>query len=807
MFAEYAPRGLRCAQTSIHPATPPTEDIMKTLLALLPIVIGHAALAVQNDFSTPGSYFPLATSPTSMLSIDANADGLDDLILFFTSPNRFQIFYSTPQGGLEPGPVTNVTGSTQRPIVTDINSDQRQDLLVLSQSSLSVRVFLNMGEEGLIEPSWSPVPTISNARNITLADMNTDGLPDILVVSSDAVAIHQNLGGAGFEFPTQFPVAPTNTNVIIAAADLRGEGAKQVAILNSANLALYRAAGPTYALEQTIALGNNGLAIEVADVDIDARSDLIIPVANAARVGVVRFNTVQGAYTLTLPPTGRAINTTSVAFGDLNGNSIPDVVYGFNGSALTTVTYWDPVPDTFYRETQPAFGRFNELRIPAILDHNGDGRKAIAFAGATPPGIVIFDQGSEGGFSTNGASLDSELTIRSATPYTTTQQKPGLAAERSGTQTTPVYSVSSDDGTFSVQTELLPTSNVNGRFVFADINGDGNDDVVSIGSASGPVIIRWQLGNANGTFGVPINRPVTDTTSIAYIVSADFNSDGMADIAAAGANGTAFILFGQASGFLSTPVPFQLGPSIGVTSFITADIDIDGNADLIAAQTQSGSNAVHRMQIAYGRGDGTFEPSIPLQAATDNGSTQYEVLAAGKLNNDPYLDIVVAQGNSTAVYLSNGPRSYLPFSTVSSGSGIRSINIADMDGDGRNEVITFYTSSAEIAAHGPQGLFTRKHRFYTAPSALRVMLADANDNGLPDIYLANSTSFSFLPNRSAGEYCQIDFFPDAQINLFDLADFINAYNSASPVADLNWDGDINFFDVARFLQLYQEGCP
>jgi hypothetical protein len=664
-----------------------------------------------------------------------------------------------------------------------------------------------MGEAGLIEPAWSPIPTISNARNIALADMNTDGFPDILVVSSDAVAIHQNLGGTGFEFPTQFPVAPTSTNVMIAAADLRGEGAKQVALLNGTNLAIYRAAGTTYALEQTIGLGNNGLAIAIADVDLDSRSDLIIPVANAARVGVVRFNTIQGAYTLTLPPTGRNLNTTSVAFGDLNGNSIPDVVYGFNGSAPTTVTYWDPVPDAFYRESQPAFGRFNELRIPAILDHNGDGRKAIAFAGATPPGIVIFDQGIEGSFSINGASLDSAQTIRSATPYTTTQQKPGLAVERLGAQTTPVFSVSSDNGAFSAQTESLPTSNVDGRFVFADINGDGIDDVVSIGSANGPALIRWQLGSTNGTFGVPINRPVTDTTSINYIVSADFNNDGIADIATAGVNGTAFVLFGQASGFLSVPVPFQLGPSIGVTSFITADLDIDGHADLIAAQTQSGSNAVHRMQIAYGRGDGTFEPSIPLQAATDNGSTLYDVLSAGKLNNDPYLDIVVAQGNSTAVYLSNGPRSYLPPSTASSGSGIRSINIADMDGDGRNEVVTFYTSSAEIAGHGPQGLFSRKHRFYIAPSPIRVMLEDSDDNGLPDIYMVNAAGFSFMPNRSAGEYCQIDFFPDAQINLFDLADFIDAYNNASPVADLNWDGDINFFDVARFLQLYQEGCP
>ncbi|MCC5822083.1 MAG: VCBS repeat-containing protein [Phycisphaerales bacterium] len=781
---------------------------MKPLLALLPIAIGHAALAAQTDFSTAGSFLPLDTSPTDMISFDANADGRDDLILFFNSPNRFQIYYATPEGGFEPGPTTNLTGSVHRPVIADINGNQRQDLLIFSQSSLAVRVFLNTEEQGLVEPIWSPVPTITGARNITVADTNADGFPDILVVSNDAVAIHQNLGGgSGFNFPTQFPIPATNTNVIIAAADLRGDGTKEIAILNSANLAIYETAGQTYAFAQTINLGSNGLAIGVADVDLDSRSDLIIPVTNAARVGVVRYNPVQNAYTLFIPPTGRALNAASVTFGDVNGNSMPDIVYGFSGSGLTTVSYWDPVPTTFYRETQPPFGRYNDLRFPAILDHNGDGKKAIAYIGMNPPGIIIFEQGSQGGFAGNGATVDTDTTIRATRPYTTVFGTPALAVERTNFQPTTIFSIIPGFESFSIQSETRPTTNSSGRFLLADINGDGIDDFVFVASGSGPAIIRWQLGNADGSFGIPINRPVTDTTTIHHIVSADFNGDGIADIATLGINGTAFILFGQPSGFLSAPVAVQFSASSGFSSFITADLDLDGHADLIATQSQAGSGALNRMHIAYGRGDGTFEQPIVLPAAGNNGSTQNDVLAAGRINNSPYLDLAVAQGNNTVVYLSDGPRSYLPPLTVSSGSGIRSVQIADMNGDGRNEVITFFNSNAEIVGHGPQGLFSRRHRFYTPANPIGVMLADSNDNGIPDIYLANGSGFTFMPNRSTGDYCPIDFVPDGEINLFDLAAFIDAYNDADPVADLNWDGEFNFFDVARFLQLYQEGCP
>jgi hypothetical protein len=49
---------------------------------------------------------------------------------------------------------------------------------------------------------------------------------------------------------------------------------------------------------------------------------------------------------------------------------------------------------------------------------------------------------------------------------------------------------------------------------------------------------------------------------------------------------------------------------------------------------------------------------------------------------------------------------------------------------------------------------------------------------------------------------------DGQLNFFDVAAFIAAYNAQSPDADLAAPfGVLNFFDVAAYIALYNAGCP
>ena len=54
--------------------------------------------------------------------------------------------------------------------------------------------------------------------------------------------------------------------------------------------------------------------------------------------------------------------------------------------------------------------------------------------------------------------------------------------------------------------------------------------------------------------------------------------------------------------------------------------------------------------------------------------------------------------------------------------------------------------------------------------------------------------------------CPADLDHDGQVDFFDVAAFIQAFNAFDPSADLNRDGDWNFFDVAEYLNMVQYDC-
>jgi hypothetical protein len=56
-------------------------------------------------------------------------------------------------------------------------------------------------------------------------------------------------------------------------------------------------------------------------------------------------------------------------------------------------------------------------------------------------------------------------------------------------------------------------------------------------------------------------------------------------------------------------------------------------------------------------------------------------------------------------------------------------------------------------------------------------------------------------------FCPADLNGDGVVDIFDVLDFITAYNAQSPVADFNNDNNIDIFDVLAFITAYNAGCP
>lgn len=207
----------------------------------------------------------------------------------------------------------------------------------------------------------------------------------------------------------------------------------------------------------------------------------------------------------------------------------------------------------------------------------------------------------------------------------------------------------------------------------ADFNSDGLMDV----AWAGPRTLNVSLGDGKGGFGPPI--PTSQGYLGGYqLIAADFNGDGKPDIAVE--NNGVTIYLGNGDG------TFRLAWSwIGenIDSFIsTADFNQDGRLDLYVTGWDLGQQW---FEIFLGNGDGTFSLD---QTYYTSGFANYAGLpAVGDFNGDGELDLGVAQSffSQNQLYLGNGHGSFDP-STVFVG-GTRSLGAADMNHDGKLDMV------------------------------------------------------------------------------------------------------------------------
>jgi len=249
----------------------------------------------------------------------------------------------------------------------------------------------------------------------------------------------------------------------------------------------------------------------------------------------------------------------------------------------------------------------------------------------------------------------------------------------------------------------------------ADVDGDGRPDIV-VGSGFGNTGITILYGRLSGGFDA--GSSISVDGPVAFMVVDNFNNDGFLDIAA-GSN-----VSGNVSVLLqNSDTPRTFGPLIsfpvGVapTAMVAGDFDGDGAIDL--AVTSGGSAGVLTILLNDFSldGDVSFTPvSVP---ASLNDPT---ALAIDDFDRDSNLDLAVAnQGSGTVTFfLGDGEGGMTPVANACGlpgialgpcpvGAGAAAIVpsaldlaqpehvLADLDGDGRNDVVTANQNAASIS--------------------------------------------------------------------------------------------------------------
>lgn len=276
-------------------------------------------------------------------------------------------------------------------------------------------------------------------------------------------------------------------------------------------------------------------------------------------------------------------------------------------------------------------------------DFNGDGKLDVVTANRSSTSITMFLGNGDGTFQA-GQVINISNTF--SNPFALAAGDvnndgnldlvvTSLAASGSGGV---AVLLGNGDGTFQAATVFINDQGAGESVALADVNGDGNLDVLVGESGAG---IEVFLGVGDGTFLPPLVYGASLGTIDALVV-ADMNEDGMLDLVATSGSGIS-VLLGNGNGTFQNPVTLATnGTSIGLA---IADFDGDGKLDAAVATFSEGG-----VKFLKGNGTGTF------QAAVSVGTGTVRALQFGDFNGDGKLDLAAENGdnNSMDFYLGNG---------------------------------------------------------------------------------------------------------------------------------------------------------
>jgi hypothetical protein len=239
------------------------------------------------------------------------------------------------------------------------------------------------------------------------------------------------------------------------------------------------------------------------------------------------------------------------------------------------------------------------------------------------------------------------------------------------------------DGTFQPPTEYVSAAQPPSVGIMP--LGDGKLDLV-VADANGIEVLP---GNGDGTFRTIQTSAVTGANGSSPIGLAvgDFNGDGKPDAAAAVSSGQVSILLGQGNGTFVAGAILSLPSGSAPAAILAGDFDGDGKLDLVVAYGAQGQFAAGAtVAVFLGKGDGTFQAPAAISLP---GSV--ESLSMSDLNKDGRLDLIAgvfgANGTQVAVLLGKGGGAFQAPSFLSTETAAASINITDLDGDGKLDLV------------------------------------------------------------------------------------------------------------------------
>lgn len=673
---------------------------------------------------------------------DINGNGMPDFVIANSNANTITIQPGSFSGSeLGNPPVSNrvdfAVGASPRAVaIGDVDGDGKPDVVTANAASGTVSVLRNTSTSGFIDASFFTTRVDFavgfSPFSVAIGDLDGDGRPDLVTANaaSGTVSVLRNTTVTGSlttsSFASKVDLPAGNVPRAVTLADLNRDGKPEIIAINeqSNTVSILRnvsspgaLTGASFAAKIDLATGASPAGIATGDLDDDGRLDLVVTNYGSHSVSVIRNLADPGEFFANTFAAKVDFATGSQPFfssvNDANGDGKPDIITANTGSNTVSLL-----------RNNAATGSISATSFAAKTD---------IVTGAGYPICTILQDFSQDG-------IPEVLTLHAGFDnFSITYMRPSSAVP--------------------VITSLGLTSGITGTQL--TING------FNFNQTAANNIVYFGATKATVSFSSTTYLAVTIPSGTTYqAVSVLNTATGLTGYSAKPFVVTfphPFGTTGVSSNFFRPPVDFTTGT---LPYFIAAgDLDGDGKADMVTVNANDNTVSVIRNTAGFAAiNAASFAAKTDLPAGADPRAA-----AIGDIDGDGKLDIVVANAGSSSVSVLRNvsvagtldASSFASKVDFTTGANPFSVAIADLDADGRNDLVVASNVSGGFVSvlrnTGSPGTinassFAPKVEYAAGGSLRAVAVSDLNGDSKPDIAVINSqftaNAVSILRNTS-----------------------------------------------------------